>query len=82
MISQTIAKLILTQNQTFVRLEFEQLLPLANKETKLAKSQKEEGAVFKLFSNGVVTARNEWVYDDLPDNLEKKVRYFGTLQSS
>jgi predicted helicase len=35
--------------------DFEQLLPLANKETKLAKSQKDERAVFKLFSLGVST---------------------------
>jgi predicted helicase len=30
--------------------DFETLLPLANKETKLAKSQKNERAIFKLFS--------------------------------
>jgi len=55
--------------------DFEQLLPLVNKETKLAKSQKEERAVFKLFSNGVVTARDEWVYDYSLQNIENKVKY-------
>ncbi|MDM8557209.1 type ISP restriction/modification enzyme [Candidatus Parabeggiatoa sp. HSG14] len=55
--------------------DFDDLLPLANKETKLAKSQKEERAVFKLFSNGVVTARDEWVYDYSIENLENKVKY-------
>lgn len=49
--------------------DFDDLLPLANKETKLAKSQKEERAVFKLFSLGVVTARDDWVYDFNEQNL-------------
>ena len=56
--------------------DFEQLLPLANKETKLAKSEKEERAVFKLFSLGVVTARDEWVYDLNERNLIEKVKFF------
>jgi predicted helicase len=55
--------------------DFYDLLPLANKETKLAKSQKEEQAVFKLFSNGVVTARDEWVYNYSVEYLENKVKY-------
>jgi predicted helicase len=56
--------------------DFDELLPLANKETKLAKSQKEEKAVFKLFSLGVVTARDEWVYDFNEQNLIEKVKFF------
>jgi predicted helicase len=55
--------------------DFEELLPLANKETKLAKSQKEERAVFKLFSLGVITARDEWVYDYSVKFLKHKVKY-------
>ena len=55
--------------------DFEQLLPLANKETKQAKYQKEERAVFKLFSLGVVTARDEWVCDYSIENIENKVKY-------
>ena len=42
---------------------FEALLPLANRETKLAKSPAAEQAVFGLYSMGVVTNRDEWVYD-------------------
>jgi predicted helicase len=56
--------------------DFEQLLPLANKETKLAKSPKEERAVFKLFSLGIVTSRDEWVYDFDEQNLIEKVKFF------
>ena len=56
--------------------DFDDLLPLANKETKLAKSQKEERAVFKLFSLGVATNRDEWVYDFSEQNLIEKVNFF------
>lgn len=52
--------------------DFETLLPLADKAVKSGKSKK---ALFELFSLGVVTARDEWVYDDEEENLEKKVRF-------
>jgi len=55
--------------------DFEELLPLVNKETKLAKFQSGERAVFKLFSLGVVTARDEWVYDYSVKYLKHKVKY-------
>ncbi|MDM8567555.1 hypothetical protein QUF74_18150 [Candidatus Halobeggiatoa sp. HSG11] len=40
------------------------------------KSQKEEQAVFKLFSLGVSTNRDEWVYDLNITNLENKIQFF------
>ena len=43
--------------------DFDSLLPLASKETKAAKTGAGERAIFKLYSLGVVTARDEWVYD-------------------
>ena len=55
---------------------FEELLPLANRETKLAKSAAAEQAVFSLYSQGVITARDEWVYDFDTDLLGSKVRAF------
>ena len=55
---------------------FDQLLPLANRETKLAKSVADEQAVFSLYSMGVVTNRDEWVYDFDIDRLGGKVRAF------
>ncbi len=55
--------------------DFDTLLPLATKETKAAKKPSQERAIFKLFSLGVVTNRDEWVYDDDPDSLEEKVRF-------
>jgi predicted helicase len=56
--------------------DFDDLLPLANKETKLAKSQKEERAVFKLFSLGIATNRDDWVYSFSKIELISKVKFF------
>ncbi len=54
---------------------FAKLLPMANRETKLAKSASERQAVFGLYSMGAVTNRDEWVYDFDPDRLRAKVVY-------
>lgn len=53
--------------------DFESLLPLADKAVKAGKGKK---AVFQLFSLGVVTARDEWVYDNDKANLENKLQFF------
>ncbi|MGE0083372.1 MAG: type ISP restriction/modification enzyme [Desulfococcaceae bacterium] len=55
--------------------DFDTLLPLAAKETKLAKEKDDEKAVFRLFSLGIVSARDEWVYDFCENSVEKKVKY-------
>ena len=52
--------------------DFDELLPLIDKDVKAGKSEK---ALFKLFSRGVVTQRDEWVYDFSKDNLEDKMRF-------
>ncbi len=52
--------------------DFESLLPLADKAVKLGRT---ENAVFKLFSLGVVTARDEWVYDFDEEMLAQKVHF-------
>jgi predicted helicase len=56
--------------------DFDSLLSLADKKTKLATYQKNEQSIFKLFSLGVVTNRDEWVYDIDANNLEQKITYF------
>ena len=56
--------------------DFERLMPLANRETKLAKRVEDERALFRLYSMGVVTNRDEWVYDFDADSLTAKVRAF------
>ena len=55
---------------------FDSLLPLADRQTKLAKSAESEQAVFGLYSLGVVTNRDEWVYDFDATFLGSKVRAF------
>ena len=59
--------------------DFEELTPVCSKETKNAKNKEDEKAIFKLFSNGIVTARDEWVYDFDKKNLEKKMRFFSQI---
>ena len=54
--------------------DFEELVSLANRETKLAKSVASEQAVFGLYSLGVVTNRDDWVHDFDSDHLGSKVR--------
>ena len=55
---------------------FEKLIPLADRQTKFAKTADEEQAVFKLYSMGVVTNRDDWVYDFDAAHLGSKVRAF------
>jgi predicted helicase len=55
--------------------DFSSLLPIATKEAKGAKKPSQEKATFKLFSLGVVTARDDWVYDDDLPTLDRKVRW-------
>jgi len=52
--------------------DFESLLPVISKQVKLGKA---EEAIFKLFSLGVVTARDEWVYDFDEETLKEKVQF-------
>lgn len=55
--------------------EWDDLLPVASKDVKLSKGKVHERAIFKLFSLGVITARDEWVYDEIEDNLEEKITF-------
>ncbi|MCB8761606.1 type ISP restriction/modification enzyme [Planktothrix agardhii] len=52
---------------------FDSLLPLIDKEVK---SGKAETAVFKMFSRGVETNRDDWVYDFNKSNLKNKIGFF------
>ncbi len=53
--------------------DFETLIPVCDKQTKLGKNQH---AIFKLFSNGVSTNRDEWVYDFSKEYLIEKMQFF------
>ncbi len=53
--------------------EWGELMPLIDKE---AKSGKNEKAIFKLYSRGIETGRDEWIYDLSKQLLERKVKFF------
>ena len=56
--------------------DFEALIPVADRQTKLAKSAADEQAVFGLYSLGIVTARDEWSFDPDADVLLGKASFF------
>ncbi len=58
---------------------FDALVPLANRETKLAKSAADEQAIFGLNSLGIATNRDEWTYDFDFDVLTDKVLFFSRV---
>ena len=56
--------------------DFDSLMPVCDKEVKAGKSKENNAeAIFKLYSLGVVTNRDEWVYDNDKKNLENKVKH-------
>jgi len=62
--------------------DFDTLLPLASKDTKAAKTAAKERAIFKLYSLGVATNRDEWLYDNSQPRLADKVKFFVDTYSS
>ena len=56
--------------------DFEKLLSLANRQTKFAKTDGDEQAVFRLFSNGMKSNRDDWVFDFDVHNLRNKALFF------
>lgn len=55
--------------------DWDELVSLCTKAVKAHRS-KEKGALFKLFSLGIASHRDDWVYDFSRDSLEKKIRFF------
>lgn len=53
--------------------DFDRLVPLIAKDVKDGRS---EQAIFKLFSRGVATQRDEWVYDFSKAELENRMKFF------
>lgn len=54
----------------------ETFIPLATKQAKFGKTNAECKAIFRLFSLGVVTNRDDWVYDLNQKTLGSKIDYF------
>ena len=59
--------------------DFANLMPLVNRKTKPADAGDERQAVFSRHTPGVLTARDEWVYDLDAGNLRKKTRFFADV---
>ncbi len=53
--------------------DFNLLIPVCSKDVKLGRSQ---NAIFCLYSNGVSTNRDDWVYDFSKVSLTKKMQFF------
>ncbi len=53
--------------------DYDEMLPLIDKEVKRGNA---EEAVFKLFTNGLETGRDLWLYDFSETELNKKVKFF------
>ena len=56
--------------------DFDELLPLLDKGVKAAAKASQEKAVFKLYGNGINTARDDWVTDFDPNLLSAKATFF------
>lgn len=56
--------------------DFDELMPLIDKSAKASTKASQEKAVFKLYGNGVNTARDDWVTDFNDELLADKVRFF------
>lgn len=52
--------------------DFDVFLPIASKNVKFAKVEKPERAIFKLFSLGVSTSRDDWVYGETEAEIRAK----------
>jgi len=55
--------------------DFDELVPVATKATKAASKTGQERAVFKLFSLGVSTSRDDWVYGDNEQEIRSKTAF-------
>jgi predicted helicase len=58
------------------KTDFHELLPIGNKETKNARIETEEQAIFSLFSLGISTNRDDWAYGEEPGQVLKKIKFF------
>lgn len=59
--------------------DFESLIPLASRETKAATKPSQEKAIFKLYSLGISTNRDEWIYDFDRKTLADKMQFLESV---
>jgi len=54
--------------------DYDSLIPVASRRAKRAKVKGQERAIFRSYSLGVVTARDDWVYANSKDDVAARVR--------
>lgn len=59
-----------------VENDWDDLIPVADKKTKAAKVKGQERAVFKLFSLGVSTNKDDWAYDIEEEHVARKMSFY------
>lgn len=59
--------------------DFESFIPIASKETKAAKTEGQERAIFRIFASGIKTNRDDWVYDFSFGRLREKLIFFADI---
>jgi predicted helicase len=57
---------------------FDSFLPVADSTSRRAKNMAPLRSIFQMYSTGIMSGRDEWVYDFDRSELEKKMRYFST----
>lgn len=59
-----------------VENDWNDLLPIADKKTKATKARGQDRAIFKLYSLGVSTNRDEWLYERDDAGVTSRIKYF------
>ena len=62
--------------------DYDLLLPMADKETKQSGKTWQQRAVFKLFSHGVSTCRDDWVYGESVDEIRYKTEFLVSIYNA
>ena len=77
--SMAFERIVPDKNANWINLtenDWDSLIPVADKKTKAAKTSGQEKAIFRLFSLGIVTNRDDWAYSDSDATLSEKVAHF------
>ncbi len=61
---------------------FEKLIALSGKQSVGSRSDDDQSRVFDLYSNGISTQRDEWVFDFNANGLASKIRFFVDVYES
>jgi len=62
--------------------DWDELIPVADKTTKSAKNRGRDRAIFRLFSLGIATNRDDWAFDFSSEIQTEKAKYFSKVYQS